>query len=124
MIAWSFFIVDGELAAGGDDGACETFREIGKSLAETGRETLDTVVDSVDSGDGLGLDWNSLAEGIDAAVRDGISRMEFEEEASEASEVSESSNESGNGNFPDIPPLVPWVVAGGLGLWGLSRKPK
>lgn len=34
--------------------------------------------------------------------------------------ISEPSEESGQ----DLPPWLPWVVAAGAGVWGLTRKPK
>ena len=93
--------------------AVETFREIGRALESTGRETREknnpgAVPDHVLSAETTGAETTRPAEGAAASP---------EPPDSEELNQDEESDEG-------LPPWLPWAVAGGAGIWGITRKPK
>ncbi|MCH7685514.1 MAG: trypsin-like peptidase domain-containing protein [Planctomycetes bacterium] len=79
--------------------AVETFREVGKALESTGRETRDAVTDNVES----------ITEAVRPVVDEHVESSPIEAPADEG---------SGTG----YPPWLPWAVAAGAGVWGITRK--
>ena len=112
------------------DEAAETFRNVGSALQSTGRDARGGIAGINPDGSRYDPTFDPgeppspvpdypTARDIAVIVASELrpDTVFLEEEETDAPELVQESDES-------YPPWLPWAVAGGAGIWALTRKPK
>ena len=92
----------------GDPEPSNDIRKIGDKVSDAADRVVDTV-----------QNFRELLSDRQEDVAEAFDKLE---EIGES--LNEAAQEPGDESESNLPPWLPWAVAGGVGIWGITRKPK